>query len=102
MARLSNEALAGLLLAPIVTEKTTRQAEQSRRQYAFRVRKSATKPDIRRAVEYFFEVRVEHVRVCSMHGKRRVFKGRAGRTPDWKKAYVQLQPGFKIDLVGAH
>ena len=100
MAGLTKAYLADLLLAPIVTEKANRQSERHR-QYVFRVRRHAAKPQIRDAVEQLFEVRVQHVRVCSMHGKRRVFKGQPGRTQDWKKAYVQLRPGFSIDLLAS-
>jgi large subunit ribosomal protein L23 len=91
------ERLMTLLLAPHVTEKTTL-AMQNHNQYAFRVRRDATKPDIKAAVELMFNVKVEAVQVVNEPGKRRRFGRTVGRTQDSRKAYVSLAPGQTIDL----
>jgi len=93
---LSRPALTAVLIAPHVTEKTS-VGLQEHNQYTFRVRRDATRTDVRRAVELMFEVKVEGVQVANAGGKPRRFGGRAGRTQDWKKAYVRLAAGQAID-----
>src|SRR5579863_10398143 len=93
---LGREGLMNVLLAPHVTEKTSVNL-QERNQYAFRVRRDATRTDVRRAVELMFDVKVEGVQVANADGKPRRFGGRIGRTKDWKKAYVRLAEGRSID-----
>lgn len=93
---LGKEGLMNVLLAPHVTEKTSL-ALQERNQYAFRVRRDATRTDVRRAVELMFDVKVQGVQVVNEPGKTRRFGGRSGRTQDWKKAYVRLVAGQSID-----
>jgi large subunit ribosomal protein L23 len=85
-----------VLIAPHVTEKTSL-AMQNHNQYTFRVRREATKTDIRKAVELMFDVKVAGVQVVNEPGKQRRFGRIAGRTQDWKKAYVSLTPGQSID-----
>ncbi len=85
-----------VLLAPHVTEKTAR-ATQNHNQYVFRVRRDATKTDVRQAVELMFEVKVQGVQVANERGKMRRFGRVRGRTQDWKKAYVRLAQGQTID-----
>jgi large subunit ribosomal protein L23 len=85
-----------VLIAPHVTEKTSL-AMQNHNQYTFRVRREATKTDIRKAVELMFDVKVAGVQVVNEPGKQRRFGRIAGRTQDWKKAYVSLTPGQTID-----
>jgi large subunit ribosomal protein L23 len=93
---LGKEGLMNVLLAPHVTEKTSL-ALQERNQYSFRVRRDATRTDVRRAVELMFEVKVERVNIVNEPGKSRRFGNRAGRTQDSKKAYVRLVDGQSID-----
>jgi large subunit ribosomal protein L23 len=93
---LGKEGLMNVLLAPHVTEKSSL-GQQQRNQYAFRVRRDATRSDVRRAVELMFEVKVEGVQVLNEPGKQRRFGARTGRTQDWKKAYVRLADGQSID-----
>jgi large subunit ribosomal protein L23 len=93
----SKERLLDVLLAPHVTEKTAR-AQQNHNQYAFRVRRWATKPDIKAAVELMFSVKVAGVQVVNEPGKARRFGRTLGRTQDSKKAYVSLAAGQTIDL----
>ncbi|HEX5314310.1 MAG TPA: 50S ribosomal protein L23 [Gammaproteobacteria bacterium] len=94
------DRLAELIRAPQISEKATRIAE-AHRQIVFRVRPEASKPEIKRAVEAMFEVKVEKVTTLRRQGKLggRAM-GRSGRHSDWKKAYVTLQPGFDIDFAG--
>ncbi len=93
---MNREQLMGVLIAPHVTEKTSL-AMQNHNQYTFRVRRDATKTDIRKAVELMFEVKVAGVQVVNEPGKSRRFGRHAGRTQDWKKAYVSLAAGQSID-----
>lgn len=97
--QMNGEKLYNVLLAPRVTEKTARIGEQGN-QYVFRVATDATKADIREAVEHLFEVNVESVRVANCKGKSKSFKLRPGKRSDWKKAYVRVQEGQVIDLLG--
>jgi large subunit ribosomal protein L23 len=95
--KLGRERLLGVLVAPHVTEKTA-MAMQNGNQYAFRVRRDATKTDIRAAVELMFPVKVAAVQVVNEPGKERRFGRTPGRTQDWKKAYVRLAAGQSIDF----
>lgn len=95
-SRMSKEQLMNVLVAPHVTEKTSL-AMQNHNQYTFRVRRDATKADIRKAVELMFEVKVAGVQVVNEPGKARRFGRVLGRTQDWKKAYVSLESGQTID-----
>jgi large subunit ribosomal protein L23 len=92
----NKEQLMNVLIAPHVTEKTSL-AMQNNNQYTFRVRRNATKPDIKAAVELMFEVKVSGVQVVNEPGKTRRFGKIQGRTQDWKKAYVSLVKGQSID-----
>ena len=93
---MNREQLMSVLIAPHVTEKTSL-AMQNHNQYTFRVRRDATKTDIRKAVELMFDVKVAGVQVVNEPGKERRFGRTAGRTQDWKKAYVSLAAGQTID-----
>ena len=93
---MNREQLMSVLIAPHVTEKTSL-AMQNHNQYTFRVRREATKTDIKKAVELMFDVKVAGVQVVNEPGKQRRFGRIAGRTQDWKKAYVSLTAGQTID-----
>jgi large subunit ribosomal protein L23 len=93
---MNREQLMSVLIAPHVTEKTSL-AMQNHNQYTFRVRRDASKTDIRKAIELMFDVKVAGVQVVNEPGKARRFGRTAGRTQDWKKAYVSLSPGQTID-----
>jgi large subunit ribosomal protein L23 len=97
---MNQEKLMNLLLAPRVTEKSTLVGEKHR-QYVFKVIKTATKPQIKKAVELMFKVEVEAVQVANVKGKQKTFKQTAGKRSDWKKAYVKLKSGFEIDFMGS-
>ena len=95
----SKEKLMGVLLAPHVSEKAAIVTEKAN-QFVFRVRKDATKPDIKAAVELMFEVKVDAVQVVNVAGKAKRFGGRPGKRSDFKKAYVKLAQGQTIDFAG--
>ena len=97
---MNNERLSRILIAPVVSEKSTRVADQSR-QMVFRVLPDARKPEIRKAVEKMFDVTVSAVQVLNVKGKVKRFGRTVGRRSDWKKAYVTLAEGSDIDFTGA-
>ena len=97
---MNREQLMGVLIAPHVTEKSSL-VMQNHNQYTFRVRRDATKTDIKKAVELMFEVKVAGVQVVNEPGKSRRFGKTPGRTQDWKKAYVRLAEGHSIDYEAA-
>ena len=91
------EQLMQIVLAPVVSEKSTRVADQNR-QYVFRVAADATKPQIKAAVEGLFDVKVEAVNTLVRKGKVKAFRGVRGQQSDVKKAVVTLAEGHKIDV----
>ena len=90
--------ILGVIRAPRVSEKTARLQEQSN-QYFFEVAKTATKADVKTAIESLFKVKVEAVNVVNVKGKSKTFRFRAGRRGDWRKAYVRLAEGQSIDVM---
>jgi len=86
-----------VLQGPVITEKGTLVNEQGN-QVVFRVHPHANKVEIRQAVERLFKVRVEKVRTARQLGKERRVGRHVGRRPDWKKAYVTLAEGQRIDF----
>ena len=79
-----------VVLRPLVTEKSTHQTARYRA-YPFEVNPWATKDEIKAAVESLFSVQVEKVRTQNRHGKKRRYKFKLGRLPNWKKAIVTLK-----------
>lgn len=96
---MSKNRLYNVLLAPRVTEKTARLSASSN-QYVFEVSSDANKNDVREAIELLFEVKVEAVRIVNVKGKTKSYRLRPGRRSDWKKAYVRVQEGQVIDVLG--
>jgi len=96
----SQERLMQVILGPHVSEKSTAAAEGAN-QVVFRVRRDATKPEIKRAVQLLFGVDVASVAVVSVAGKAKRFGTRRGQQSAWKKAYVRLAPGQDLDFTGA-
>jgi len=86
-----------IIKRPLVTEKSTRQKEESN-QIAFVVDPRANKIQIRQAVEKLFKVKVQAVRTMNMVGKRKRMGRHFGWTPDWKKAIVTLKEGERIEF----
>jgi large subunit ribosomal protein L23 len=89
-------ALYDIILAPVVTEKSTRASEHN--QVVFKVKTDATKPQIKAAVEGLFGVKVTAVNTLIQKGKTKRFRGRVGRRSDVKKAIVTLVDGQSIDV----
>ncbi|BCX18607.1 MAG: 50S ribosomal protein L23 [Geminicoccaceae bacterium] len=85
-----------LIIAPVITEKATLLSEKN--QIVFKVRKDATKPQIKAAVEALFNVKVTAVNTMNVKGKVKRFRGRVGKRPDVKKAIVTLAEGSRIDV----
>jgi len=84
-----------VLRRPLITEKTTN-LKENQRTLAFEVHRDATKPEIKKAVESLFGVKVDDVRVSNVHGKVKRQGRFVGRRADWKKAYVVLKKGEKM------
>jgi large subunit ribosomal protein L23 len=85
-----------LIVAPIITEKATAASEHNK--VIFKVRKDATKPQIKAAIERLFDVKVAAVNTLVRKGKKKVFKGVKGVQSDFKKAVVTLAEGHSIDV----
>jgi len=85
-----------VIVSPSITEKSTLVSEHN--QVIFNVRRDATKPDIKAAVEQLFNVKVRAVNTLNRKGKFKRFKGIVGRRSDVKKAIVTLEEGQRIDI----
>jgi large subunit ribosomal protein L23 len=85
-----------VILSPTITEKATMASEQNK--VIFNVRKDATKPQIKAAVERLFDVKVESVNTLVRKGKTKTFRGMRGIQSDVKKAVVTLAEGHRIDV----
>ena len=95
---ISKAAAYDTILRPIITEKATLANENG--QVTFAVPVTATKPEIKAAVEMLFDVEVKAVNTILLKGKTKMWKGRPGRRSDMKKAMVTLVEGQTIDLMG--
>jgi len=85
-----------VILSPIITEKATMASE--RNQVVFRVASSATKPQIKEAVEKLFDVKVKKVNTLVRKGKLKTSRGSRGMQSDVKRAIVTLEEGHRIDV----
>jgi large subunit ribosomal protein L23 len=85
-----------IILSPVITEKATIASE--RNQVIFNVRRTATKPQIKEAVEKLFDVKVKAVNTLVRKGKIKAFRGTRGVQSDVKKAVVTLEEGHRIDV----
>lgn len=85
-----------VITSPVITEKSTLLSEKN--QVVFNVPKTATKPQIKEAVEALFEVKVTAVNTLIRKGKVKRFRGRIGKQSDQKKAIVTLAEGQSIDV----
>ncbi len=85
-----------VIVSPVITEKATMASEANK--VVFNVKKSATKQEIKAAVERLFDVKVESVNTLLRKGKKKVFRGFRGTQSDVKKAIVTLAEGHKIDV----
>ena len=94
---MNRERLYDVLRGPVVTEKSTRGSEYN--QITFRVALDATKPEIKKAVEELFSVKVKKVNTLRGRGKLKQFRGVSGRRSAYKKAVVTLVEGQMIDVM---
>ena len=85
-----------LIVAPVITEKATIASDNN--QFVFKVRREATKPQIKAAIEKLFDVKVMAVNTLVRKGKSKVFRGMRGKQQDVKKAVVTLADGHRIDV----
>ncbi|MBW8306900.1 MAG: 50S ribosomal protein L23 [Thiobacillus sp.] len=97
MGAISQERLLKVILAPVISEKSTRIADKLN-QVVFRVLPSATKQEIGAAVSSLFKVEVTGVQVLNVKGKVKRSGRVTGRRDNWKKAYVTLKKGQDIDF----
>jgi len=97
MSGFSQERLMQVLLAPQISEKATYVADKNE-QVVFKVASTATKPEVKAAVELLFKVQVKSVQIANVKGKVKRFGKMIGRRKDWKKAFVCLQPGQEINF----
>lgn len=85
-----------IIQRPLITEKATLGSEHN--QVTFVVAPKATKPQIKRAVEALFDVKVKKVNTLNLKGKTKRFRGIPGRQSDTRKAIVTLEEGHSIDV----
>jgi large subunit ribosomal protein L23 len=96
---MNQERIFKVLLGPHISEKATIVAEDAQ-QVVFRVASDATKPEIKKAVEQLFEVKVDSIRVLNSKGKIKRTANGVGKKQNIRKAYVRLSEGHDIDFVG--
>ena len=97
---MNQERIYQVLLGPHISEKATVVADEHGH-YVFKVATSATKLEIKKAVEQLFEVSVRGVRTIVVKGKTKRTRHGMGKRSDWKKAYVSLEQGQEIDFAEA-
>ena len=85
-----------VIVTPVITEKATMASEHNK--VVFNVARTATKPQIKAAVEQLFDVKVKSVNTLNRKGKVKRFRGVVGRRQDVKKAIVTLEEGQSIDV----
>jgi len=93
---MTNIANYDVIVSPVITEKSTMASENN--QVVFKVAKNATKPEIKKAVEGLFSVKVKSVNTLVRKGKVKRFRGIVGKQKDYKKAIVTLVDGETIDV----
>jgi large subunit ribosomal protein L23 len=97
---MNQERLLKVITSPRVSEKSAKLTEKHN-QYMFEVIDSATKPEIKDAIEFLFNTKVKSVRIVNVKAKKRIFRGMEGKKKGWKKAYVTLHANQKLDVMGA-
>ena len=93
---MTDTRLYDVIRSPVITEKSTYASEQNK--VVFAVDRRATKPEIKKAVETLFSVKVKAVNTLVRKGKLKRFRGILGRQSDVKKAIVTLEEGHAIDV----
>ena len=94
---MNTERIYQVLMGPHVSEKAALSAD-SGNQFVFKVAITATKLEVRNAVEKLFDVKVEDVRTLKVKGKAKRNRFGMSKKSDWKKAYVRLEQGQEIDF----
>ena len=94
---INQEKIFSVLLGAHISEKATRVAE-NHNQFVFRIDRTANKLEVKQAVETLFNVKVKAVSTTRVQGKSKRFGRSLGKRSDWKKAYVTLHEGHRIDL----
>ena len=94
--KLTRQQMFDIVRSPVITEKATNVSEHN--QVIFRVPLTATKREIRAAIEGLFQVKVIAVNTIRVRGKLKRFRGRVGRRSDYKKAVVRLGESQRIDV----
>ncbi len=92
-----NEKSYTLIEHPIISEKTTALSDKG--QIVFRVSRDAAKPQIKKAIEALFKVKVKSVNIICQNGKRKRFQGIWGRRKNYKKAIITLEKGQNLELL---
>lgn len=87
-----------IIRSPLITEKATLLGELNK--YSFKVSATATKPQVKEAVESIFNVEVKKVNILNVKGKTKRFRGRLGKRSGYRKAIVTLPEGITIDALG--
>lgn len=95
---MNQERIFQVLRAPHVSEKSSVVGE-AHNQVVFEVARTASKPEIAKAVAQLFDVKVTKVTTLNVHSKQKRFRGRPGRQSGWKKAYVTLAEGEDLDFL---
>ena len=98
---MNQERMHQILVSPHVSEKGSLLADEQN-QHVFKVLSTATKTEVKDAVEGMFKVKVEKVRILNVKGKAKRFGGRMGKRSDMRKAYVTLMADNDIDFVSAN
>src|ERR1700739_312900 len=96
LTRLTRQQMFDIVRSPVITEKAPNVSEHN--QVVFRVPLTATKREVKAAVEGLFKVKVTAVNTIRVHGKLKRFRGRPGRRSDYKKAVVTLGEGQRVDV----
>ncbi len=90
-----------VIVGPHVSEKSASLAELKNKQIVFKVLPTATKHEIKEAIEILFKVKVDSVRVLNVKPQKKMFGRTTGTRKAWKKAYVSLQAGFDVNFSSA-
>ena len=96
LSQISKARAYDIVRSPVITEKATMASENSK--VVFKVARTATKPQIKEAVEKLFDVKVKRVNTIVRKGKVKITKGRRGEQSDTKRAVVTLEEGQRIDV----
>jgi large subunit ribosomal protein L23 len=94
---MNQERMYKILLGAHISEKATVIADEAN-QFAFKVARDATRPEIKEAVEKIYGVSVKNVTVLNVKGKVKRTQRGISKKPSWKKAYVRLDDGHDIDF----